>query len=43
MEIDHQEAMSAFKSKQETEMIRVKGLLANSETVQTELQREVNF
>lgn len=41
VEIDHQEAISALQSKQETEMIRLKGLLANSETMQTELQREV--
>lgn len=43
LEIDHQEAISALHSKQETEMIRMKGLLANSETMQTELQREVNY
>ena len=42
VEIDHQEAISALQSKQETEMIRLKGILANSETMQTELQREVN-
>ncbi|XP_065912103.1 serine/threonine-protein kinase MRCK alpha-like [Dysidea avara] len=41
VEIDHQEAITAMQSKQDTEMIRLKGLLANSETVQTELQREV--
>ena len=43
VEIDHQEAISALHSKQETEMIRLKGLLANSETMQTEVQREVNY
>lgn len=41
VEIDHQEAISAMQSKQETDMIRMKGLLANSETMQTEIQREV--
>ena len=41
VEIDHQEAITAMQSKQDTEMIRLKGLLANSETMQTELQREV--
>jgi len=41
VEIDHQETITAMQSKQDTEMIRLKGLLANSETMQTELQREV--
>ena len=31
VEIDHQEAITAMQSKQDTEMIRLKGLLANSE------------
>ena len=43
IEIDHQEAISALQSKQETEMNRLKGLLANSESTQTEVQREVIY